>query len=128
MEAAIHFGNQEWRGKVNVLYSDLRLVREAQAQLEIEGRWKVRSAVTIDDLRRIEAEKETQGLQRRKSIRWCGNFFSKGNEHHSNPKKAISNQPDLEYHSDPQKETLTQRESEPMTSIGGRRQRFGANH
>jgi hypothetical protein len=29
MEAAIHFGNQECRGKVNVLCSDLRLVQEA---------------------------------------------------------------------------------------------------
>jgi hypothetical protein len=57
MEAAIHFGNQEWRGNVNVMYTDQRLVQEAQARLEIEGKWKVRTAVTMDGFTMIEAEK-----------------------------------------------------------------------
>jgi hypothetical protein len=56
IEAAIHFVNQEWRGKVNVLYSDHRVIQEAQAQLETEGKWRVRSAVTVDGVRTIEAE------------------------------------------------------------------------
>jgi hypothetical protein len=60
MEAAIHFGNQEWKGNVNVLYSDHRLVQEAQAQLEIEGKWRVRAAVTVDRVRMIEAEKDLE--------------------------------------------------------------------
>jgi hypothetical protein len=48
MGAGIHFGNQEWRGKVNVLYSDQRLVQEAQAQLDIEGRWN--SDASVEDV------------------------------------------------------------------------------
>jgi hypothetical protein len=39
-----------------VLYSDHRLIQEAQAQLEIEGKWRVRSAVTVDGVQLIEAE------------------------------------------------------------------------
>jgi hypothetical protein len=55
--ASIHFGNQEWAGKVNNDYPDSQLVREAQAQLEIEGTWRVRVATVIDKVHTIEAER-----------------------------------------------------------------------
>jgi hypothetical protein len=37
-EPSIHFGNMEWRGKVEPTYSNIQLVECAQAQLEIEGK------------------------------------------------------------------------------------------
>jgi hypothetical protein len=43
-EASIHFGNMEWRGKVEPTYSNEQLITAAQSQLEITGTWKVRSA------------------------------------------------------------------------------------
>jgi hypothetical protein len=57
VEAVIHFGNQEWAGKVNCLCTADRLVREAQVQLGIEGERRVRSAITLCKVRTIEAEK-----------------------------------------------------------------------
>jgi hypothetical protein len=59
--ASIHFGNQEWVGKVNNTYTDLHLIREAQVQLEIEGQWKVRPSLVIDKVRTLEAEKIGDG-------------------------------------------------------------------
>jgi hypothetical protein len=56
-EAFIHFGNPEWRGKVDPSYSNLQLVAAAQAHLEIEGKWGVRTAHWDGQLSCIEAEK-----------------------------------------------------------------------
>jgi hypothetical protein len=58
IKASIHFGNQEWAGNANSSFTDIQLVQEAQTQLGIEGTWKVRTAVTILDVRIIEAERE----------------------------------------------------------------------
>jgi hypothetical protein len=63
-EASIHFGNQEWAGKVNRGYSDVELVREAQTQLGLEGTWQVRHSVTVSDVRTIEAERIEQEIER----------------------------------------------------------------
>jgi hypothetical protein len=57
IQASIHFGNQEWAGKVNRSSSDKQLIREAQAQLGLEGTWHVRAAATILDVRTIETER-----------------------------------------------------------------------
>jgi hypothetical protein len=58
IKAAIHFGNQEWAGNVTSTFTDTQLVQEAQSQLGLEGTWKVRSSVTILDIKTIEAERE----------------------------------------------------------------------
>jgi hypothetical protein len=49
-------------GKVNNTYADLQLVTEAQKQLEIEGQWRVRNALTIGKVRTIEAERRDEDL------------------------------------------------------------------
>jgi hypothetical protein len=41
-EAAIHFGNMEWRGKVEPSYSIPQLIEGARTQLEIPGKWSAR--------------------------------------------------------------------------------------
>jgi ribonuclease HI len=64
MQASIHFGNQEWAGKVNRTYSDIQLVEEARIQLGLEGTWQVRHAVTILDVRTIEAERVEEEIER----------------------------------------------------------------
>jgi hypothetical protein len=64
MQASIHFGNQEWAGKVNRTYSDIQLVEEARIQLGLEGEWRVRHAVTILDVRTIEAERVEVEIER----------------------------------------------------------------
>jgi hypothetical protein len=56
-EASIHFGNVEWRGKVDPTYGNLQLVRAAQAQSEIEGNWAVRTSHWDGQLRCLEAER-----------------------------------------------------------------------
>jgi hypothetical protein len=56
-EASIHFGNMEWSGKVEPSYSNIQLIEAAQAQLEIEGRWQVRTVHWEGKVRCIEAEK-----------------------------------------------------------------------
>jgi hypothetical protein len=57
IQASIHFGNQEWAGKANRTYTDPQLVREAQAQLGLEGKWTVRVGTMAGDVRLVEAER-----------------------------------------------------------------------
>jgi hypothetical protein len=64
VKASIHFGNQEWAGNPDRSFTDIRLVQEAQTQLGLEGTWKVRNAVTILDVRTIEAEREEIPIDR----------------------------------------------------------------
>jgi hypothetical protein len=63
-EASIHFGNQEWAGKVNRGHLDDQLVNEAQTQLGLEGTWRVRNSITIMDVRTIEGERIEQEIER----------------------------------------------------------------
>jgi hypothetical protein len=58
-EAAIHFGNMEWRGKVEPSYSIPQLIEGAQAQLEIPGQWQARSSHWEGQARCIECEQVT---------------------------------------------------------------------
>jgi ribonuclease HI len=55
-EASIHFGNIEWRGKVEPTYSNDQLIASAQSQLSIVGTWKVRSSHWEDHVHHIECE------------------------------------------------------------------------
>jgi hypothetical protein len=57
-DASVHFGNQEWAGKVNRRYSDAEIVSEAQTQLGLEGTWTVRNSVVVKDVKTIEAQRE----------------------------------------------------------------------
>jgi hypothetical protein len=55
-EASIHFGNIEWRGKVEPTYSNDQLITAAQTQLDIVGTWRVRSSHWEDHVHCIECE------------------------------------------------------------------------
>jgi hypothetical protein len=51
-----HFGNIEWRGKVEPSYSNDQLITAAQTQLDIVGTWRVRSSHFEDHVHHIECE------------------------------------------------------------------------
>jgi hypothetical protein len=55
-EASIHFGNIEWRGKVEPTYSDDQLITAAQSQLEITGTWTSRTTHWEGNVHHIECE------------------------------------------------------------------------
>jgi hypothetical protein len=55
-EASIHFGNMEWRGKVEPTYSNDQLITAAQSQLEIVGTWTTRSSHWEGNVHHIECE------------------------------------------------------------------------
>jgi ribonuclease HI len=61
-EASIHFGNMEWRGKVEPSCSSTQLIEGAQVQLEIEGKWQMRTEHWGGRVRCIEAERISEEL------------------------------------------------------------------
>jgi hypothetical protein len=55
-EASIHFGNIEWRGRVEPTYSDDQLITAAQTKLDVVGTWKVRASHWEKHVHYIECE------------------------------------------------------------------------
>jgi hypothetical protein len=56
MRASKYFGNQMWQGRMNTRLLPQELVGEAQTQLGILGRWRMRSSSLVNKELHVEAE------------------------------------------------------------------------
>jgi hypothetical protein len=53
-QAEIHFGDQKWDGQVAARPTAQELIKAAQTQMSIFGKWKVRSEMIKDKVRLVE--------------------------------------------------------------------------